>query len=174
MARAILGGGCFWCIEGAFKNIRGVISALPAYAGGHESPTTYQSVCSGKTGHAEVVEVEFEEEVIDFATILEVFFTSHDPTQLNRQGGDIGTQYRSTIMPTEPSQGEVAERIIGEMQGIYEGNIVTLIEEPIHFQFAEAEHHDYYSRNPNQGYCSAVIAPKLAKVRAKLRHLYID
>ena len=147
---------------------------MPAYAGGQENPTNYQSVCTGTTGHAEVVEVHFEEEVISYATLLEVFFTSHDPCQLNRQGGDVGVQYRSTIMPTSASQKVIAEKIIDEMKDVYDGQIMTVIEEATNFQLAESDHMDYYSRNPNQGYCSTVIAPKLAKVRAKLSHLYLN
>ncbi len=172
MARAILGGGCFWCVEGAFKQLKGVTSALPAYAGGPNPNPTYKQVCSGNTGHAEVVEVVFEPSQIDYNTILEIFFTVHDPTQLNRQGGDIGTQYRSCIMPIEEGQEEIALEVIKAMQQLYEKTIVTTIEPAHNFIIAEEYHHDYYARNPNQGYCSAVVSPKLSKVRAKFSHLY--
>jgi len=172
MARAVLGGGCFWCVEGAYKQLRGVESALPAYAGGHDERPTYRAVCSGSTGHAEIVEVVYDPQVIDYETLLEVFFTVHDPTQLNRQGNDIGTQYRSCIMPVNDTQRMLAESIIQRMEPHFDSPIVTTIEEAIHFTIAEKEHHDYYARNPYQGYCAAVVGPKIAKVRAKHAHLY--
>lgn len=172
MARAVLGGGCFWCVEGAFKQLKGVSSALPAYAGGPKPNPTYKEVCSGKTGHAEVVEVIFEHEIVDYSTILEIFFTVHDPTQLNRQGGDVGTQYRSCIMPVEDGQEQIALQVIETMQQLYDDEIVTTIEAATNFIIAEQYHHDYYARNPEQGYCNAVISPKLSKVRAKFSHLY--
>lgn len=174
MARAILGGGCFWCVEGAFKQLKGVTSALPAYAGGPNPNPTYKQVCSGNTGHAEVVEVVFDSSQIDYNTILEIFFTVHDPTQLNRQGGDIGTQYRSCIMPVEEGQEEIALEVIKAMQQLYEQQIVTTIEPATNFIIAEEYHHDYYARNPNQGYCTAVVSPKLSKVRSKFSHLYSE
>ena len=172
MARAILGGGCFWCVEGAFKQLKGVSSALPAYAGGPKPNPTYKGVCSGKTGHAEIVEIIFEPSIIDYNTILEIFFTVHDPTQLNRQGGDIGTQYRSCIMPAEQGQEAIALEVINTMQQLYNERIVTTIEPAINFLIAEEYHHDYYARNPNQGYCTAVVSPKLSKVRSEYSHLY--
>ena len=172
MGRALLGGGCFWCTEGAFKQIKGINSALPAYAGGHVKVPTYRSVCGGNTGHAEIVEVVFDESIISFETILDVFFTAHDPTQLNRQGNDIGTQYRSCVMPTDENQREIAINKISEMKDYFDNEIVTTIEEPINFTIAEQYHHDYYARNPTQGYCMAVVGPKLSKVRKKFAHLY--
>ena len=172
MGRALLGGGCFWCTEGAFKQIKGINSALPAYAGGHVKVPTYRSVCDGNTGHAEIVEVVFDKSIISFETILDIFFTVHDPTQLNRQGNDIGTQYRSCIMPTDENQREIAINKISEMKGYFDKEIVTTIEEPINFTLAEQYHHDYYARNPTQGYCMAVVGPKLSKVRKKFNHLY--
>ena len=172
MGRALLGGGCFWCTEGAFKQIKGINSALPAYAGGHVKVPTYRSVCGGNTGHAEIVEVVFDESIISFETILDVFFTAHDPTQLNRQGNDIGTQYRSCVMPTDENQREIAINKISEMKDYLDNEIVTTIEEPINFTIAEQYHHDYYARNPTQGYCMAVVGPKLSKVRKKFAHLY--
>ena len=173
MARAILGGGCFWCVEGAYRGIKGVDSALPGYAGGEDKQPTYAAVCDGITGHAEVVEVIFDESVISYRDILRVFFTVHDPTQLNRQGNDIGTQYRSCIMPTNPDQAQQARVVIEEMNEVWEGKIVTTIEEPLNFTIAEEYHHDYYARNPNTGYCFAVVGPKLAKVRKELSEYYI-
>ena len=172
MQRALLGGGCFWCTEGAYKNMRGIISALPAYAGGPDKNPNYNSVCAGKTGHAEIVELIYDPEIISFETILEVFFTVHDPTQLNRQGNDVGTQYRSCIMPVEDGQAEVAKMMIEKMEQYFDDEIVTIIEQPINFTIAEKYHHDYYARNPTQGYCMAVVGPKLSKLRQKLSHLY--
>ena len=172
MARALLGGGCFWCTEGAYKNMRGIDSALPAYAGGPDENPNYNSVCSGTTGHAEIVEVIYDPKLITFETILEVFFTVHDPTQLNRQGNDVGTQYRSCIMPVEEGQAEVSRMMISKMEQYFDDEIVTTIEEPTNFTIAEKYHHDYYARNPMQGYCMAVVGPKLYKLRQKLSHLY--
>jgi peptide-methionine (S)-S-oxide reductase len=172
MERMIVGGGCFWCVEGAYKQIHGVESALPAYAGGHVVNPSYEAVCTGATGHAEVVEVQFDPSVISLETLLEVFFTVHDPTQLNRQGNDIGTQYRSCIMPLTEDQRLVAQNTIASMSGVYDEPIVTTLEEPTNFVIAEEKHHDYYARNPYQGYCAAVVGPKIAKVRAKHAHLY--
>jgi len=172
MERMIVGGGCFWCVEGAYKQLRGVESALPAYAGGHVVNPSYEAVCTGQTGHAEVVEVVFNPEEISFETLLEVFFTVHDPTQLNRQGNDVGTQYRSCIMPLSDGQRTTANSVMKTMQSAYDAPIVTTLEDATNFTIAEKKHHDYFARNPNQGYCAAVVAPKLAKVRAKHAHLY--
>ena len=172
MEQAILGGGCFWCVEGAYKRIRGVQSALPGYAGGPRPNPTYKEVCSGATGHAEIVIIDYDPEIISFNTILEVFFTVHDPTQLNRQGNDVGTQYRSCIMPTNEQQKESALAAIETFASVFDKPIVTTIEEAKNLTIAEAYHHDYYARNPNQGYCAMVVGPKLAKVRKKLAHLY--
>ena len=172
MEQAILGGGCFWCVEGAYKRITGVHSALPGYAGGKRPNPTYEEVCSGTTGHAEIVIIDFDPSLISFDTILEVFFTVHDPTQLNRQGNDIGTQYRSCIMPVNDEQKEKANRAIEAFSEAFSNPIVTTIEEAKHLTVAEAYHHDYYARNPTQGYCAMVVGPKLAKVRKKLAHLY--
>jgi len=172
MERALLGGGCFWCTEGAYKKIRGVIAALPAYAGGPVKNPDYNSVCNGSTGHAEIVEVIFDPQILDYSTILDIFFTVHDPTQLNRQGNDIGTQYRSCIMPTNEIQKNTAVIKINEMQNIFDNKIVTTIEEATNFTIAEKYHHDYYAKNPAQGYCMAVVGPKIAKIRKKFAHLH--
>jgi len=172
MARLIVGGGCFWCVEGAFKRLRGVHSALPGYAGGHVEHTTYEQVCSGTTGHAEIVEVLYDEDQINLDTLFDVFFTVHDPTQLNRQGNDVGTQYRSCIMPLDDEQRQAATAAIERFKDHFDQPIVTTIEEPIHFAIAEKYHHDYYARNPNQGYCAMVVGPKLSKVRKTFAHLY--
>ena len=172
MEQAILGGGCFWCVEGAYKRIKGIHSVLPGYAGGDRPNPTYEAVCSGTTGHAEIVIIDYDPEIISFETILEVFFTVHDPTQLNRQGNDVGTQYRSCIMPTSKEQEETALTAIESFAPMFDKPIVTTIEEAKHLTVAEAYHHDYYARNPTQGYCAMVVGPKLAKVRKKLAHLY--
>ena len=172
MEQAIVGGGCFWCVEGAYKRITGIQSALPGYAGGHRLNPTYEEVCSGVTGHAEIVIIDYDPDIISFETILEVFFTVHDPTQLNRQGNDVGTQSRSCIMPTNEHQKETALAVIESFASMFDKPIVTTIEEAKHLTIAEAYHHDYYARNPNQGYCAVVVGPKLAKVRKKLAHLY--
>ena len=129
MERAVLGGGCFWCIEGAFKEMRGVESSLPGYAGGHDKQPTYNAVCAGSTGHAEVVEIIYDPAIISFETILEVFFTLHDPTQLNRQGNDIGTQYRSVIFHLNETQKGTAQRVKEDFQQYYDDEIVTEISE---------------------------------------------
>ena len=172
MEQAILGGGCFWCVEGAYKRIKGVHSALPGYAGGKGPNPTYEEVCSGTTDHAEIVIIDFDPAIISFETILEVFFTVHDPTQLNRQGNDIGTQYRSCIMPVNDEQRKKAKAAIETFSEAFSNPIVTTIEDAQHLTVAEAYHHDYYARNPTQGYCAMVVGPKLAKVRKKLAHLY--
>ncbi len=152
--------------------MKGILSALPAYAGGETINPDYRSVCDGITGHAEIVEIEFDEEIISYETILDIFFTVHDPTQLNRQGNDIGTQYRSCIMPLNSEQKNIAEQKINEFQPLFDNKIVTTIEEPINFTIAEEYHHDYYARNPYQGYCMAVVGPKISKIRKKFAHLF--
>ena len=172
MARAVLGGGCFWCVEGAFKGIIGVESVNPGYSGGLEPNPSYESICSGTTGHAEVVEILFDETKISFETILEVFFTVHNPTQLNRQGNDVGTQYRSVIFYLDEIQKQVAERIIEEIGECFDDDIVTEISPLKLFYKAEIAHHDYFAKNPQNPYCQMVVAPKLRTLRAKLSHLY--
>ena len=168
----VLGGGCFWCVEAVMLPLRGVTSVVSGYANGHVVNPTYREVCSGRTGHAEVVEVTFDPEVISLHDLLTVFFTTHDPTTLNRQGGDRGTQYRSGIYVTSEAQREVAEAVRAEItaQGIYPDPIVTEIEPLETFYPAEDYHQDYFARNPAQPYCQAVIAPKVSKLRA----LYLD
>lgn len=171
MAIAVLGGGCFWCIEGVLNSLKGVNSVLPAYAGGESKDPDYNSVCSGNTGHAEVVVIEYDAEKISFETLLEVFFTIHDPTQLNRQGNDIGSQYRSCIMPMESGQAETAEKVVEEMSPHFDSPIVTTIEKAINLTIAEEYHHDYYAKNPDNRYCQVMINPKFVKVRARFSHL---
>jgi len=172
MEQAILGGGCFWCVEGAYKRMKGIESALPGYAGGQQPNPTYEQVCSGRTGYAEIVIIKFDPAIISYSTLLEVFFTVHDPTQLNRQGNDIGTQYRSCIMPTNEEQERVAKESIQSFKDAFTDPIVTTIEPALNLVVAEVYHHDYYARNPTQGYCQMVVGPKISKVRRKLSHLY--
>ena len=166
---AILGGGCFWCIEAVYTELKGVTGVISGYAGGHVANPDYYQVCSGKTGHAEVVSVEFDPEQITFPEILEVFFASHDPTTLNRQGADVGTQYRSVILYTSDAQKEQAAEFIKELDasGTEPGPIVTEVSPFEAFYPAEAEHHRFYQNNPGSMYCRIVIDPKVAKVRQK-------
>lgn len=165
---ATLGGGCFWCLEAVFRDLRGVRSVVSGYAGGAVVQPTYEQVCSGRTGHAEVVQLTFDNERIDFETLLEVFFSIHDPTTPNRQGADVGTQYRSVIFYHSQSQREAAERVIARLtaQGVWPRPVVTQVEPAPAFFPAEAYHQDYYRKNPGQGYCRVVIAPKLSELRS--------
>lgn len=162
---AILGGGCFWCTEAAFTELAGVSAVQSGYAGGEKADPTYREVCTGRTGHAEVVRVEFDPAVLSYEDLLRVFFTIHDPTTLNRQGGDSGTQYRSVIFYTSPEQEAAAEKIIAEFAGVWPGKIVTEVAPAPAFYRAEPEHDQYFARNPYAGYCQAVIAPKVSKLR---------
>lgn len=163
---AILAGGCFWCLEAAFAELRGVEGVESGYMGGHVEQPTYQQVCAGTTGHAEVVRVDYDPDVITFHDLLDVFFTIHDPTTPNRQGADIGTQYRSAIYYLNPEQKDVAGKTIAELEadGVWSG-IVTEVTEAGTFWPAESYHRDYYRKNPDQAYCRVVIAPKVAKLR---------
>jgi peptide-methionine (S)-S-oxide reductase len=163
----VLGGGCFWCTEALLNTLVGVLRAIPGYAGGATRDPTYRQVCNGGTGHAEVVEVEYDPEVISLDDLLEVFFATHDPTSLNRQGADVGTQYRSIVLYNSPRQKESVEKIIARLAKDYDRPIVTEVKELDGFYPAEEHHQRYYDRNPNQPYCRAVISPKLAKLRKK-------
>ena len=162
-----LGGGCFWCIEGAYSMLRGVLKAQSGYAGGHQAEPTYEQVCSGSTGHAEVVQVTFEPTAISVREILEIFFALHDPTQVNRQGNDIGTQYRTSIFYQTDEQKRLAEQIIEEMtnEKTWDAPIVTTLEPLTKFWPAEDYHDNYVQRNPQNAYCQAVVHPKLAKFK---------
>jgi peptide-methionine (S)-S-oxide reductase len=166
-----LGGGCFWCIEAVFDMVRGVSSVESGYSGGRTANPTYQEVCSGETGHAEVVQIHFDPLVISSRELLEMFFILHDPTQLNRQGPDVGTQYRSVIFYRTPEQKSAAEQVIREMEEkkAYQGKIVTQVVPFSLFYRAENYHQEYYQMNGMQPYCRAIIAPKVAKFR-KLFH----
>ncbi len=167
-----LGGGCFWCVEAAFLELGGVLSAESGYAGGHDPAPDYRSVCAGTTGHAEVVRIRFDADAIPLDEVLKVFFTVHDPTQLNRQGADVGTQYRSIVLFEAPEQEPVVRSVIEELEArdLWSGPFVTQVEPLTEFFSAEEYHRDYYRRNPNQGYCQVVISPKLAKMRASFGH----
>jgi len=164
---ATLGGGCFWCLDAVFRQLRGVGRVESGYAGGSTPNATYRDVCSGTTGHAEVVQVSFDPNVISYRDLLGVFFTVHDPTTLNRQGADIGTQYRSIVLTHSPAQRETAEQVIGELQRnqVWDDPIVTELEAFTRFYPAERHHQDYFANNPQQPYCQAIIAPKVAKFR---------
>ena len=165
--QATVGGGCFWCTEAVLQELRGVESVKSGYAGGRSENPTYEQVCSGATGHAEVVRVEYDPAVISYRQLLEVFFSTHDPTTKDRQGGDIGTQYRSIILYHDDDQRRIAQDIMAEIEReeIFDAPLVTQLEPVSRFWPAESYHDDYYRRNPGQGYCAAVIAPKLAKFR---------
>lgn len=168
LEKATLAGGCFWCLEAVYEMLRGVESVTSGYAGGHVPDPDYRAVCSGTTGHAEVVQIEFDPEEITYEDILDIFFTIHDPTTLNRQGPDYGTQYRSAIFTHSPEQQAIAEEILHEVdsEGPWDDPIVTEVVPLDTFYPAEEYHQQYYRRNPYQGYCQAIIAPKVAKARS--------
>ncbi len=169
---ATLAGGCFWCTEAAFNIIKGVERIEPGYTGGTVSNPSYEEVSTGKTGHAEAAQIYFDPEIISYKEILEIFFTMHDPTSLNRQGADVGTQYRSAIFYHIPEQKETAEKLIDELnkEGIWNKPIVTEVVPLKVFYTAETYHKDYYKKHPKEPYCQTVIAPKIAK----LQHRFID
>jgi peptide-methionine (S)-S-oxide reductase len=166
---ATLAGGCFWCLDAVFRDLRGVEKVESGYSGGSTVNPSYDQVCSGRTGHAEVVQVTFDPTVISFRELLGVFFTIHDPTTLNRQGGDVGTQYRSAIFYHSPEQPAIAKEVIRELEaeGLWDDPVVTEVTPFATFYPAESYHQDYFNRNPYQPYCAAVIAPKVAKFRSK-------
>lgn len=169
VSTATLAGGCFWCLEAVFERLMGVSDVTSGYAGGHVDQPSYEEVCSGRSGHAEVVRVTFDPSVIGYRELLHVFFAFHDPTTLDRQGPDAGPQYRSAIFPEDPEQQRIAEEVIAELtaQQVFPQPIVTRIESPWRFHPAEAHHQDYYRAHPDQPYCRAMIAPKVAKLRAQ-------
>jgi len=162
---AILGGGCFWCTEAVYLEVKGVTSVVSGYTGGHVEHPTYEQVCAGDTGHAEVVRLEFDPAVISYRDLLEIFFTIHDPTTLNRQGNDVGTQYRSVIYAQSPQQEAMARQVIAEMAHVWDAPIVTELAPAQVFYPAEAYHQDYFRQHPLQGYCAFVVAPKVDKFR---------
>lgn len=166
---ATLAGGCFWCLEAVYDQMKGVVSVESGYIGGQMDRPTYEAVCSGRTGHAEAVRITFEPTVVSYRELLEVFFFLHDPTTLNRQGHDVGTQYRSVIFYHTPEQKHVADEVIASItkEGIYPGPIVTQVEPAATWYEAEPYHQEYFARNPFQGYCTAVVSPKVAKFRKR-------
>jgi len=165
MQTAVLGGGCFWCLEAVYQQVRGVQQVVSGYAGGLAGEPTYTQVCSGTTGHAEVVRVTFDPEVVSFRSLLEIFFTIHDPTTPNRQGNDVGTQYRSVLFYDSVEQQAIIRAVIAEMANVWDAPIVTEVLPAGAFFEAEAEHQNYYVTHPQQGYCAFVVAPKVAKLR---------
>ena len=165
METAILGGGCFWCTEAVFERINGVKDVVSGYAGGKSSNPTYKEICTGKSGHAEVIKITFDPNIISFDRILDIFGECHDPTTLNRQGADVGTQYRSTIMFLSKTQEKTAKEWKHKLSNKWVDPVVTEIVPAPKFYPAEDYHQDYYSKNPNQGYCSVVIRPKLKKLK---------
>jgi peptide-methionine (S)-S-oxide reductase len=170
---AIFGGGCFWCTEAVFKMLKGVTSVLPGYAGGKTVNPTYDQVCSGETGHAEVIRIEYDPTQVSFRTLMTVFFATHDPTTVNRQGNDVGTEYRSIILYTTPKQKEEAEAFIKEVdESTREGNpVVTEVQPFEKFYEAENYHKDYFARNPDKAYCNLIISPKVEKVQKEFAEL---
>lgn len=171
MQLATVGGGCFWCTEAVFQEVKGVEKVVSGYTGGNvPGRPTYREVCSGLTGHAEVVQITFDANVISYQEILVIFMTTHDPTTLNRQGADVGTQYRSVIYYHNNRQKEIAELMFKELQPYFDNTIVTEISEAVTFYEAESDHQDFYKNNQGYGYCNYVIVPKLSK----LRQMYAD
>lgn len=162
---ATLGGGCFWCLEAVYQQLKGLQAVESGYTGGHVKNPTYEQVCEGSTGHAEVVRVSFDADVVSYREILEIFFTIHDPTTLNRQGNDSGTQYRSAIYFHTPQQQETARHVIAEMANVWDAPIVTELTPAGDYYKAEDYHQNYFRQNPLQGYCAFVVAPKVEKFR---------
>ncbi|MFB6234000.1 MAG: peptide-methionine (S)-S-oxide reductase MsrA [Halopenitus sp.] len=166
---ATFGGGCFWCVEAALEEVPGVLDATSGYAAGHVEDPTYQQVCTGNTGHAEVVQIEYDPDEVAYSDLLKVFFTVHDPTTLNREGPDVGSQYRSIICTHDEEQQRIAEEYIEELEAeaVYEDDIVTEVEEIETFYRAEEKHQNYYEKNPGDAYCTFNADPKIEKVRQK-------
>src|SRR6056297_840705 len=165
--KATLGGGCFWCTEAVYKELKGVVDVIPGYSGGNIKNPAYREVCTGRTGHAEVVQITYDPEVVSYKEILEVFFMTHDPTTLNRQGNDVGTQYRSAVFYHDEEQKEAAEEIIGrfEKENIYNQPIITEVAPFEAFFKAEDYHKDYFKQNEDQPYCQFIVAPKVSKFK---------
>lgn len=162
----VLAGGCFWCLDAVYRNVKGVKDVISGYIGGDVANPSYELVCTGRTGHAEAVKVVFDESVVPGEVILDMFFTLHDPRQLNRQGNDIGTQYRSAMFPSDEDQWELFEAAVERANEMWGGGVVTSIEDASEFYDAEDYHQDFFAKNPGQGYCLAVAVPKVNKVRA--------
>jgi len=170
---AIFAGGCFWCTEPVFSQLKGVSEVVSGYIGGHTENPTYKTICNGDTGHAEAIKISFDADTISFTTLLEIFLVSHDPTTPNRQGNDVGTQYRSAVFCQDEIQREITIKLIEDfnLKGIYDDPIVTQINDAATFYTAEDYHQYYFAKNPYQPYCMAVAAPKAAKIRIKYRDL---
>lgn len=170
---AIFAGGCFWCTEPVFSQLKGVVSVASGYIGGHTENPTYKTICNGDTGHAEAIKITFNADEVSFESLLEVFFTSHDPTTLNRQGNDVGTQYRSAVFYQDSAQLEATQKMIAALneQGVFHAPIVTQVNSNSTFYPAEDYHQYYYAKNPSNPYCMAVASPKAAKIRAKYAQL---
>lgn len=173
MTTYVLGGGCFWCLDAVYRRIRGVTEVVSGYAGGTTENPDYYQVGSGKTGHAEVIQITFDEAVIPAETILDIFFTLHDPTTLNRQGADHGTQYRSVMLYADNDQKAEFEASMERAGKIWDDPVVTEVAPLERFYAAEPEHQDYFANNPGNGYCSVVIAPKIVKVRSRFSDYFI-
>jgi peptide-methionine (S)-S-oxide reductase len=173
LERATLGGGCFWCLEAVYQQIQGVKSVVSGYAGGARPNPSYESICTGVTGHAEIVDIQFDPQVISFRDLLEIFFVIHDPTTLNYQGNDRGTQYRSVIFTHSDEQTKISHEVVQESENskVYADPVVTQIDDAPTIYPAEDYHQNYFQQHPHQGYCAAVVAPKLAKFRAKFKSL---
>ncbi len=165
MAEIVLGGGCFWCLEAMYQELRGVLAVQSGYSGGKQARPSYEFVCSGQSGHAEVVKVRYDSSLISLRDLLEIFFTMHDPTTLNRQGNDVGTQYRSVIFYADDEQANLARQIKAEMANVWDAPIVTEISPLPEFFAAEEYHQNYFQQHAEKGYCAMVIAPKVAKLR---------
>lgn len=174
MTSYVLAGGCFWCLDAAYRPLRGVTDVVSGYTGGDHPAPTYELVCTGTTGHAEAVRVEFDEQVIPSDVILDAFFTMHDPRQLNRQGNDVGTQYRSAMFFDGEDQREVFEAARARAEETWDGGVVTTIEPLSEFVEAESYHQDFFAKNPEQGYCLAVSVPKINKVRRRFTEYLRD
>ena len=174
MMTFILGGGCFWCLDSSYMQFKGVSDVVVGYMGGSVPDPGYEAVCSGKTGHAEVAKVIFDERVIPAEIILDIFFTLHDPTQLNRQGNDIGTQYRSVMYYTDDAQREMFAAAIEKAKEVWGENVVTELSPASEFWVGEEYHQDFFAKNPNQGYCNAVVAPKMLKTRKAFTDYLVD
>lgn len=172
MQTALFAGGCFWCLEAVFSQLKGVEKVQSGYIAGHTAHPTYAQVCTGQTGHAEAVKIDFEESVISYPQLLQVFFATHDPTTLNRQGNDVGTQYRSGIYHLNDTQAQQAQAAIQAAQTLWSQTVVTELQAASTFYPAELEHDAYYAQNPNQGYCQWVIAPKIGHAKQAFAHLW--
>ncbi len=166
MTSFVLGGGCFWCLDSSYMQFKGVEDVVVGYMGGANDNPTYEQICEGNTGHAEVAEIIFDESVISAETILDIFFTIHDPRQLNRQGNDIGTQYRSVMFYKDDAQRELFEAAIMRAKDHWDGELMTELSPAETYWRGEEYHQDFFAKNPNQGYCNAVVSPKMAKARA--------